>query len=87
MERGGKQGTRREEENEGEFVWLAVLETHPRVEGKTFVGLVLRGVRLDELVEEEDSRCWNKVEQVLGIRDVRYLEESHYETLGLVVYA
>lgn len=86
MERGGKAGTRGEEECKTVCIRQALFETHLGVEIKALVGLVLGGVSLNEIVVEKDSWRWNKFEQVVGIKDVRNLEEFFNKSF-VVVYA
>ncbi|KAL4379831.1 hypothetical protein GQ457_02G001340 [Hibiscus cannabinus] len=84
--KGGKCGTGREKEDERMLVGGTVVEAHLGVESEALAGLVNRGVSLDEFIVEKHSFVWNKIEELVGISDVRCLDELNDEKLSLVLF-
>ncbi|GFY90193.1 hypothetical protein Acr_07g0003900 [Actinidia rufa] len=84
MTRGVESSGGREEESEGMRVWRAALESHLGAEREALVVRAMRSVGLNELVVEEESWFWNKVEQFVGVWDVWDFKELDNKEIGEV---
>ncbi|PON75455.1 hypothetical protein PanWU01x14_040800 [Parasponia andersonii] len=82
--RGRNGSAGRKQQGERAFIWNAALQGHSGIEGQALVVLAMKRVGFNELVVEKD--CWlgNKVEQVVGIWDIRDFEELENEGVGVV---
>lgn len=86
MASGREGSTSGKNKREGVLVRRTALKAHLGVEGHAPVVLPVTRIGLNELVIEEDSWLWNKVEQLSGIGKVWDVKESNNECFG-VIYA
>lgn len=62
------------------FIWLVAVKAHSGIEGNAFIGLVLRRISLNELVEKEDMWVRHLIKQEACILDIWKLQELDNES-------
>ena len=65
-----------EDEIESVVIWSEAIEGEEVEEGDGFMGLVVDGVSLNQLVVEEDTRSLVMVEQFSGVDKIRNTKQS-----------